>query len=118
MPDRDLNTAVLSVFAPVLLLAGVLGFVLPEGPMSGAPAYNVFHLVFGAIGGVLVLGGDRSAIRRFNVLFGLIDLYQFVASVMGWFPIEQFRWKTADDVLHLVIGAGLVAVGLLGRRRG
>ena len=112
---KDLNYRVLAIFAPVLILTGALGFVLPEGPMSSAPAYNIFHIVFGALGGVLVLARRSAGIRMFNIGFGLIDLYQALASFLGWFPIEYFRWKTADDVLHVVIGAALVAVGLAGR---
>lgn len=112
---QDLNYRVLAIFAPVLILAGVLGFVLPEGPMSSAPAYNIFHIVFGALGGLLVLVRRMSSIRTFNIGFGLIDLYQALASFLGLFPQEYFRWKTADDVLHVVIGAALVAVGLMGR---
>lgn len=112
---HDLNRRVLAIFAPVLILTGVLGFVLPDGPMSAAPAYNIFHIVFGALGGVIVLSRNAAAIRGFNVGFGLVDLYQALASFMGWFPVEQFRWKTADDVLHVVIGAALVAIGT--RRR-
>jgi hypothetical protein len=44
---------------------------------------------------------------------GREDLYQAVASRRGWFPQRWFRWKTADDVLHVAIGAGLVAAGLI-----
>lgn len=114
--ETNLNYKVLAVFAPVLILTGALGFVLPPGPMSAAPAYNIFHIVFGALGGVLVLARRHNAIRVFNVGFGLIDLYQAIASKLGLFPVEYFQWKTADDVLHVVIGAALVAVGLSGRR--
>lgn len=112
---RNLNRVVLAVFAPVLILTGALGFVLPPGPMSAAPAYNVFHVVFGVIGGLCVLSGRMPAIRAFNVGFGAIDLYQAAASALDLFPDVHFQWKTADDVLHVVIGAALIAVGLSGR---
>lgn len=109
------NRIVLGVFAPLLLLVGVLGFVLPAGrsSTSGAPAYNVFHLAFGALGLALVVWGDHTAIRTFVVGFGLIDLYQALASHQHWFPESLFRWTHTDDVLHIVIGAALVAVGTL-----
>ena len=50
------NVQLLSLFAPLLLLAGVLGFVVPAhlSLMSGAPAYNVFHLIAG-VDGLLLL---------------------------------------------------------------
>jgi hypothetical protein len=30
------------------------------------------------------------------------------------FPEKQFRWRRADDVLHIVIGIALVLIGVLG----
>lgn len=110
------NSWVLAGFAPLLIVVGVLGLVSRrEGSTSTAPAYNVFHIVSGVAGlAVLVLDGSDSSARLFNVAFGLVDLYQALASRMGWFPKELFRWKHRDDVLHVVIGAGLVVLGLLG----
>lgn len=106
---------VLGVFAPLLVVVGVLGFLAPDerGTTSSAPAYNVFHLAFGVLGVALVIWGDRSWIRLFLVGFGLIDLYQALASRLHWFPESLFRWTPTDDMLHLVLGAALVVVGLL-----
>jgi len=113
-----LNYYVLIVFAPILILAGVLGFVLPPSASltSGAPAYNVFHLVSGALGLALALSRKETLIRAFNVGFGLVDLYQAAASFLHLFPEQHFRWTRIDDALHVVIGALLVGVGLYGRR--
>ena len=112
---RDLNRVVARVFGPTLILTGIAGFVIPakKSATSGAPGYNVFHLVFGALG--LVASRRRGTARAFNIGFGAIDLYQAVASRRGMFPQRWFRWKTTDDVLHVVIGAGLVAAGLMQR---
>ncbi len=110
----ELNHYVLAVFAPLLIVVGVLGFLLPENKSltSGAPAYNIFHIVFGIIGLVILLAGNEAWTRAFNVGFGVIDLYQAVASFAGLFPKALFKWKRADDVLHIVIGAFLVIVGV------
>jgi hypothetical protein len=35
---------------------------------------------------------------------------------MDWFPEAYFQWKTADDILHIIIGTALVVIGLLWRR--
>jgi hypothetical protein len=107
------NYYVLLVFAPLLILTGLAGFVIPEqkGLTSGAPAYNIFHIVFGLIGLGLVLTTNGMYIRAFNIVFGLIDLYQAAASFFHLSPEKQFRWKRTDDVLHIVIGAFLVCVG-------
>ena len=105
------------IFAPVLLLTGVLGFILPDGPLSSAPAYNIFHIIFGLIGLVFVVGKREDFIRGFNIGFGLIDLYQALASFMDWFPLHHFQWKTADDYLHIIIGGALVMIGIFAGKK-
>ena len=113
MPSgRDLNQLVARVFGPTLIVTGLAGFVVPpkKAMTSGAPAYNVFHMVFGAVG--ILASRRRRPARAFNLGFGAIDLYQAVASRRGLFPQKWFRWKTADDVLHVVIGAALVSAAL------
>ncbi len=100
----------------MLILVGILGFVVPpqKALSSGAPAYNIFHLCFGVLGGAIALWGNDASLRAFLIGFGIIDLYQFAASRMNWFPKAQFKWKPADDVLHVVVGIALVAIGILG----
>lgn len=109
------NVRVLRVFGPLLIATGILGFALPPSYslMSGAPAYNLFHIVFGVIGTALAWRGGTIACVRFNILFGAIDLYQVAAHFREWFPFEWFRWTRADDVLHLLIGLALVMLGLV-----
>ena len=109
-----MNYYLLLVFAPILILVGILGFLIPANKSltSGAPAYNIFHIVFGLVGAGIVLSQNDTGIRAFNIGFGLIDLYQAVASFLHWFPEKQFKWKRADDVLHILIGAALVLVGV------
>ena len=113
---KNLNYYTLLILAPVLILTGILGFILPESLMSGAPSYNVFHIIFGSIGLFSALSKKQSLIRGFNISFGLIDLYQAAASFLHLFPESLFKWRTGDDVLHIVIGAGLVLIGLFGGR--
>lgn len=113
-----LNWLVLIVFAPILILVGVLGFVLPESASltSGAPAYNWFHIAFGVLGLLLALTRRETYARAFNLGFGLVDLYQAAASFLHLFPENYFRWTRVDDVLHVLVGALLVGVALYGRR--
>lgn len=112
------NVQVLTVFGPLLILTGVLGFVLPPelSLMSGAAAYNVFHLLAGAIAVALVLSRRAAAAVTFNVAFGVFDLWQAVAGLTGLFPAQLFALKPADHVVHVVVGALLVGVGYLGWR--
>lgn len=111
-----LNYYTLLFFAPVLIFTGVSGFFLSDGIMSNSPSYNIFHIIFGIIGLITVLSKRVLLILGFNVVFGAIDLYQALASFMDWFPESYFQWKTADDILHIMIGIILVSMGLWGRK--
>jgi predicted transporter len=108
------NVLLLKVFAPILIGVGFLGFLTPPelALTSGAAPYNVFHLVFGVIGLGCAFSGNLQASRAFNFGFGLIDLYQAVASFAALWPQQHFQWKRADDVLHVVIGLLLVGVAV------
>lgn len=116
--NAQLNVTVVRVFAPLLLIVGALGFVVPErlALTSGATPYNVFHLVFGLVGLGCVAVGDVRAARAFTIGFGLIDLYQAIASAAELWPKQAFAWKPVDDLLHVIIGVGLVGVGLVAGR--
>ena len=110
------NRATLAIFGPVLILTGILGFVLsPElTPTSDAAPYNIFHIFFGVIGLSLVLTGIEWPVIIFNLTFGTIDLYQFVASYADLFPAQFFLWTPADDTLHIVLGLILALLGIYG----
>lgn len=101
------------VIAPLLVLTGIAGFLIPEQYtlMSGAAPYNMFHLVFGALGLVLISANNDLFASSFNFGFGLIDLYQVLASVVGLTPIEYFHWTYVDDVVHVILGFALVLIG-------
>lgn len=113
----DLNSIVLAIFAPILILVGLLGFIIPphKSLTSGAPPYNIFHIVFGVIGVIIAVSWRQEAVRAFNIGFGLIDLYQAVASWFGLFPKRLFKWTRVDDILHVVIGVALLVIGLSSR---
>lgn len=108
------NRRTLQIFGPVLILAGVAGFVLPpnDALTSGAPPYNLFHIAFGLLGTALAFRGSERSVARFNAAFGAIDLYQLVAGLAGLFPAAYFRYHAADHALHLLIGAYLFLVGV------
>lgn len=113
------NAKALRVFGPLLVLTGILGFVLPENPalMSGAPAYNAFHIAFGILGAVLAFKDGERPSRLFNLSFGAVDLYQIAAHAWGWFPAAFFRWNRADDIAHLAVGLALIAIGAWGAEK-
>jgi hypothetical protein len=113
---KGLNNITLSIFAPLLILVGVAGFLIPaeHSLTSGALAYNVFHIFFGVIGLVVLWSGKESPVSAFNIGFGLIDLYQALASHWHLPPEQYFLWTRTDDTLHIVIGLTLVTIGCYG----
>lgn len=119
MENKTLNQKTLMVFAPLLILTGIAGFVIPESYslMSGAAPYNLFHIIFGSIGLLITMTNSDRLASLFNLGFGLIDLYQVLASVVGLAPIQYFHWTFADDVLHVLIGFALVIIGGIGLMR-
>jgi len=96
-----------------LILVGIAGFLVPArlSLTSGAAPYNVFHLVFGTIGLLIVWSRREHLIGFFNAGFGLIDLYQALASYLHLPPKDYFIWTPVDDILHILIGLALVIIG-------
>jgi hypothetical protein len=107
------------IFAPLLIITGIAGFVVPAeySLMSNATPYNLFHIIFGAIGLMLLQTKSDLAASSFNLGFGVIDLYQALASVIGLWPIQYFYWTYADDVVHVILGFALVIIGGYGVRK-
>ena len=118
MENKTLNQKTLTILGPLLMLTGIAGFVIPErySLMSGAAPYNLFHIIFGAIGIWLVMTNSDLWASAFNFVFGLIDLYQALASAVGLAPIQYFHWTYLDDVVHVLLGFALVLIGGYGLR--
>ena len=119
MENKTLNQKTLMVLAPLLVLTGIAGFVIPArySLMSGAAPYNIFHLIFGILGLLLISIENDLVASSFNLGFGLIDLYQVLASVVGLTPIQYFHWTYIDDVVHVLLGFALVIIGGYGFRK-
>jgi hypothetical protein len=116
---KSVNFVTLAIFAPVLILAGVAGFLVPaqHSLTSGAAPYNVFHIFFGSLGLVVLWTRKDSLVSFFNFGFGLIDLYQALASFANLPPRQYFLWTGTDDILHILIGLALVFIGGYGIMR-
>ncbi|BCT77681.1 membrane protein [Sinomonas cyclohexanicum] len=120
-----------TVVGAVFLLVGVLGFIPGITTGSGigfaghgSDAYllglfqvsvlhNVVHLLFGVAG--LALGASASAAKGYLTWGGAIYLVLFVyglvfdgASGGNFVPLND-----ADNVLHLLLGVGMLALGLI-----
>jgi hypothetical protein len=113
MEDKTLNQITLSILAPLLMLVGVAGFLIPAdyNLSSGAAPYNMFHIVFGGLGLILISFKNELWACLFNFGFGVIDLYQVLASVLRLPPLLSFQWTFFDDVIHVLLGFALVIIG-------
>jgi hypothetical protein len=103
----------LAILAPLLIVVGIAGFLIPArlSLTSGAPAYNLFHIFFGVLGLIFLWSGKEWLVNSLNFGFGLIDLYQALASFLDLPPVQYFLWTKVDDILHVVIGLTLVIIG-------
>jgi hypothetical protein len=129
------RTAALAV-SVVFLLVGVLGFIpgvtTHYGNMTFAGhqsdahllgvfqvsiLHNVVHLLFGLAG--LALARTASGARLYLIGGGAIYLVLWLYGlVVGQDSSANFvPVNTADDWLHLVLGLGMIALGLLTGRR-
>ena len=120
-----------AVVSLAFLLVGVLGFIPGvttdygdlelAGHDSGAQLlgvfqvsalHNVVHLLFGALG--LAMSRTPTGARNFLVGGGVVYFLVFVYGLLvgehsqaNFLPLDD-----ADDVLHLVLSVGMVALGL------
>ncbi|GAB2952496.1 DUF4383 domain-containing protein [Nonomuraea fastidiosa] len=116
----------------VFLLVGVLGFVpgvttnfdqlqfaghhsdaLLLGLFQVSILHNIVHLIFG-IAGVL-LAKTWSGARNFLVVGGIIYLLLWLYGLLVAqdSPANFVPLNTADNWLHLILGVGMVALGVL-----
>ncbi|MET3172442.1 UNVERIFIED_ORG: hypothetical protein ABIB52_000266 [Arthrobacter sp. UYCu721] len=120
------------VVGAVFLLVGILGFVpgitgnfdqlhfagheseaVLLGLFQVSVLHNIVHLLFGAAG--IALARTASGARSFLLFGGIIYLVLFVYglvvpqdSVGNFVPLNGF-----DNVLHLLLGVGMVALALI-----
>ena len=120
----------------VFLLVGVLGFIpgvtTDSGSLEGAGhgshaelfgifqvsvLHNVVHLVLGAVG--IALARTASSARTFLVGGGAIYLALWLYGLLVDDDSEAnvVPLNTADDWLHLVLGVGMIALGVVLARR-
>lgn len=104
------------------LLVGLLGFVpalAPGGALLGLfavnPLHSVVHLLFGVLG-LAAAFTDRGCLfnRAGGVIYLLLGVLGFVpALMMNGLMLGMVSINLADNFLHIVLGAGLAAVGFL-----
>jgi len=135
--ERSLVTTAAKVVGAVFLLVGILGFIPGitsnysslsfAGHMSDAKLlgifqvsilHNIVHLLFGVAGIAMAKRADsaRTYLVGGGIIYLVLWIYGLVTSDQSsanFVPVN-----TADDWLHLVLGLGMIALGVvLSRRR-
>jgi hypothetical protein len=130
--NRSMLRTAATVVAATFLLVGILGFIPGvttnydtmqfAGHESGAKLlgvfqvsilHNIVHLLFGVVGLVLARRADtaRTFLIGGGIIYLLLLLYGLVVdhdSGANFVPLNA-----ADNWLHLVLGVGMIALGLL-----
>ena len=116
----------------VFLLVGILGFVpglttnyeslqfaghhseaMLLGLFQVSVLHNIVHLLFGAAG--LLLARTATGARAFLLYGGVIYLVLFVYGLVvpGDSAGNFVPLNTPDNILHLVLGAGMIALAMI-----
>jgi arginine exporter protein ArgO len=135
--ERSLVTTAAKVVGAVFLLVGILGFIpgitsnysslsfaghMSEAKLLGifqvSILHNIVHILFGIAGIAMAKRADsaRTYLVGGGVIYLVLWIYGLVTSDQSsanFVPVN-----TADDWLHLVLGLGMIALGVvLSRRR-
>ena len=126
-----INALVAGVVGAVFVVVGLLGYTVSgEHALAGHTGgqllglfqvnslHNMVHIAVGAAMIAAAIAGTRAA-RTVNVAIGAVYLGLGVLGlfITGDNPLNVIALNGADNGLHLVIGATLVAVGLGTDRR-
>jgi hypothetical protein len=134
--ERSLVTTAAKVVGAVFLLVGILGFIpgitsnysslsfaghMSEAKLLGifqvSILHNIVHILFGIAGIAMAKRADsaRTYLVGGGVIYLVLWIYGLVTSDQSsanFVPVN-----TADDWLHLVLGLGMIALGILLSRR-
>jgi len=105
----------------VLLIVGLLGFTHILDPLGAhvGPMYashNLVHIVSGVLALYFGFAGSSSGAKGFCIVFGLVYLLLGVAGlymVTINIPALKLMLGKVDHLIHVVVGVGFLAGGLL-----
>lgn len=135
MQERSTPQTVALIFGATFLLVGILGFIPAitthyadmsfAGHGSSAKLFglfqvsvlhNIVHLAFGLAGLSLAksLDGARTYLLGGGAVYLVLFLYGLVAH--GGTGANFIPVNTADNILHVGLGVGMIALGLVAAR--
>lgn len=119
--ETTINQKVAYAFGAIYVVVGILGFFISDKFISQEDSrllgvfmvnhlHNIVHLLIGLALIGAARGGDRPA-RSANLAIGAVYL---LLGILGWFingtALDIIALNSADNVLHLLSGAVLLAV--------
>lgn len=110
---------VAKILGVILLLVGVLGFthLLDSLGAHLSPVHNLIHIISGVISLYFGFAGSPGGARSFCVIFGLLYLgLGIIGIVFGDLKFGPLMLGKVDHGIHLIVGAGYLAGGLLPRK--
>ena len=112
----------------VLKVVGIISFVAGSIVLIVGTQVDRYHFGFHVVWGIIAAGFGFVASRSLAKIFCVVSgLFYMALSVPGFFlgdPAMNRLWHIGpthlmlpDHILHAILGAGLVAVGLLAKSR-
>ncbi|MCU1264822.1 MAG: hypothetical protein JWM21_1140 [Acidobacteria bacterium] len=108
----------------VLLIVGLLGFTHILDPLGAhvGPAYashNLVHIVSGVLALYFGFAGSMSGAKGFCIVFGVVYLLLGVVGLVKGnldIPALKLMLGHVDHLIHVVLGVGFLAGGLLTKK--
>jgi hypothetical protein len=108
----------------VLLIVGLLGFTHILDPLGAhvGPAYashNLVHIVSGVLPLYFGFAGSLSGAKGFCIVFGVVYLLLGVVGLVKGnldIPALKLMLGHVDHLIHVVLGVGFLAGGLLTKK--
>jgi hypothetical protein len=108
----------------VCKIVGIISFLVSSVVLIVGAHVDRYHFLFHVVWGVIAIGfgflGSQHQVKIFCLVSGAVYL---IFSVPGFFlgdPAMHRDWQIgpmhlmfADDVLHTILGAGLIVVGMV-----
>ena len=110
---------VAKILGVVLLLVGILGFthLLDSLGAHLSPVHNLVHIISGVISLYFGFAGSLGGAKSLCTIFGLVYLLLgLVGIVKGDLMLGPLVLGKVDHGIHLIVGAGYLAGGLLTKK--
>src|SRR5262249_55392910 len=115
--------AICKVLGVVFLIIGLLGFVSPNLlGMHLSGIHNIIHLISAALALYFGFVASPSAARAFSLIFGAVYLLlgalgftapgPVIALLQAHYTPGGLRSLTADNIVHILLGAIFIIAGL------